>query len=64
MRWLVGAVALTVLCTIFGSAGALVMGWASLKLPRADREVVSLHVKGSGPLSHSTGRPKWGVQAE
>src|SRR5680860_9341 len=64
MRWLVGAVALTVLCTIFGSADALVMGWASLKLPRADREVVSLHIKGSGPLSQSAGRPKWGVQAE
>jgi len=65
VRWFVGALALTVLCTIFGSAGALVMGWASLKLPRGDREVVSLNVKGGGPLSQSPGRPnslKWGVK--
>jgi hypothetical protein len=32
-----------VICAIFGSAGALVLGWPSLKLPRTDRQVVSLH---------------------
>jgi len=48
MRWFIAAVALTVICAIFGSAGALVLGWPSLKLPRTDRQVVSLHVKGTG----------------
>lgn len=49
MRWLVAAVALTVICAMFGSAAALVLGGAALKLPRTDRPVLSLKAKGSGP---------------
>ena len=48
MRWFIAAVALTVICAIFGSAGALVLGWPSLKLPRTDRQVVAIAVKGTG----------------
>lgn len=33
MRWLVAVLSLTVLCAIFGSVGALVMGKPWLKLP-------------------------------
>ena len=49
MRWFIGAVALTVICAMFGTASALVLGWPALKLLRPDRPVVSLNVKGSGP---------------
>ena len=49
MRWFIGAVALAVVCAMFGTAGALVLGGVSLKLPRAG-QVVSLNGKGSGDL--------------
>jgi hypothetical protein len=49
MRWFIAAVALTVICAMFGSAAALVLGGASLKLPRTDRPVLSLKAKGTGP---------------
>ena len=49
MRWIVAVVALTVLCTIFGSIGALVIGKPSLRLLRSDRQVVSLDAKQSPP---------------
>ena len=48
MRWFIAAVALTVICAMFGTAGALVLGGVSLKLPRAG-QVVSLNVKGNAP---------------
>ena len=48
MRWFIAAVALIVICAMFGTAGALVLGGASLKLPRTDRPVVSLNAKGGG----------------
>lgn len=66
MRWFIAAVALTVICAIFGTAGALVLGGASLKLPRTDRPVMSLNVKGSGPavqLLLPRGRVWLGVSA-
>ena len=49
MRWFVAAVALTVICAMFGSAAALVLGGAGLRLPRTDRPVLSLKAKDSGP---------------
>lgn len=58
MRWFIAAVALTVICAMFGTAGALVLGGASLKLPRTDRPVLSLKAKGSGPRDlGSSGQP-------
>ncbi len=58
MRWFIAAVALTVICAMFGTAGALVLGGASLKLPRTDRPVVSLNAKGGGPRDvESRGQP-------
>ena len=58
MRWFIAAVALTVICAIFGSAAALVLGGASLKLPRTDRPVVSLNAKDGGPSDlGSRGQP-------
>jgi hypothetical protein len=58
MRWFIAAVALTVICAIVGSAAALVLGGASLKLPRTDRPVLSLEAKGSGPRDlGSKGQP-------
>jgi hypothetical protein len=48
MRWFIAAVALTVICAMFGSAAALVLGGAALKLPGTDRPVLSLKTKGSG----------------
>jgi len=58
MRWFIAAVALTVICAMFGSAAALVLGGAALKLPRADRPVLSLKAKGSGPRDlGSRGQP-------
>ncbi len=54
MRWFIAAVALTVICAMFGSAAALVLGGAALKLPRTDRPVLSL----SGPRDlGSRGQP-------
>jgi len=47
MRWIVAVLALTLLCSIFGSVGALVIG-KPLKLLRSDRQVVSLDTKPSG----------------
>ena len=47
MRWLVALLSLTVLCTIFGSVGVLVMGKPWLKLAG---QVVSLDVKPSQPV--------------
>jgi hypothetical protein len=49
MRWLVAVLSLTVICSILGSAAALVVGKPSLKLLRSDRQVVSLDAKPSGP---------------
>ena len=59
MRWFIAAVALTVICAIFGTAGALVLGGVSLKLPRTDRPVVSLNAQdGDGPRDlGSRGQP-------
>ena len=51
MRWFIAAVALTVICAMFGSVGALVLGRASLKLPGTDPKVVSLKVKTADPQS-------------
>jgi hypothetical protein len=39
---------LTVICSILGSVGALVLGKPSVKLWRSDRQVVSFDVKSSG----------------
>ncbi|MGH6832221.1 MAG: hypothetical protein ACRECM_04260 [Methyloceanibacter sp.] len=39
MRFFIGAVALTVICAMFGSAAALVLGGVSLRLPRGDQVV-------------------------
>jgi hypothetical protein len=49
MRWVVAVLSLTVICSILGSVGALVLGKPSLKLLRSDRQVVSLDVKPHGP---------------
>jgi|RifCSP13_3_1023840.scaffolds.fasta_scaffold134835_1 hypothetical protein len=57
MRWFIAAVALTVICAMFGSAAALVLGGAALKLPRTDRPVLSLKAKGSPPRDLSSGQP-------
>ena len=48
MRWVVALLSLTVICSILGSVGALVLGKPSMKLLRSDRQVVSLDVKPSG----------------
>jgi hypothetical protein len=48
MRWVVALLSLTVICSILGSVGALVLGKPSLKLLRSDRQVVSLEAKPSG----------------
>ena len=48
MRWLVAVLSLTVICSILGSAAALVVGKPSLKLLRSDRQVVSLDAKPAG----------------
>jgi hypothetical protein len=45
MRWLVAVLSLTVICSILGSVGALVLGKPSMKLWRSDRQVVSLETK-------------------
>ena len=45
MRWVVAVLSLTVILSIFGSVGALIMGKPSLK--RSDRQVVSLETKPS-----------------
>jgi hypothetical protein len=45
MRWVVAVLSLTVICSILGSAAALVVGKPSLKLLRSDRQVVSLDAK-------------------
>jgi hypothetical protein len=45
MRWVVALLSLTVICSILGSVGALVLGKPSMKLLRSDRQVVSLDVK-------------------
>jgi hypothetical protein len=47
MRWVVAVLSLTVILSIFGSVGALIMGKLSLKLLRSDRQVVSLETKPS-----------------
>jgi hypothetical protein len=47
MRWVVAVLSLTVICSILGSVGALVLGKPSVKLWRSDRQVVSLDVKPS-----------------
>lgn len=47
MRWLVAVLSLTVICSILGSVGALVLGKPSLKLLRSDRQVVSLDARPS-----------------
>ena len=58
MRWFIAAVALIVICAMFGTAGALVLGGASLKLPRTDRPGVSLNAKGGGARDvESRGQP-------
>ena len=41
------SLSLTVILSIFGSVGALIMGKPSLKLLRSDRQVVSLETKPS-----------------
>ena len=46
MRWVVALLSLTVICSILGSVGALVLG-KPMKLLRSDRQVVSLDVKPS-----------------
>jgi hypothetical protein len=56
MRWLVAVLSLTVICSICGSIGALVLGKPSLKLLRSDRQVVSLNVRTSGVIL-AQGRP-------
>ena len=50
MRWVVALLSLTVICSILGSVGALVVGKPSLKLLRSDRQVVSLDAKPSGAV--------------
>lgn len=47
MRWVVVLLSFTVICSILGSVGALVLGKPSMKLLRSDRQVVS-DVKPSG----------------
>jgi hypothetical protein len=51
MRWLVALLSLTVICSILGSVGALVLGKPSMKLWRSDPQVVSLDVKPSKPVT-------------
>ena len=51
MRWVVALLSLTVICSILGSVGAMVVGKPSLKLLRSDRQVVSLDAKPSGSAS-------------
>jgi hypothetical protein len=51
MRWVVAVLSLTVICSILGSAAALVVGKPSLKLLRSDRQVVS----DAKPASHPAG---------
>jgi hypothetical protein len=52
MRWVVAVLSLTVICSILGSAAALVVGKPSLKLLRSDRAAVSLDAK---PASRAVG---------
>ena len=42
MRWVVALLSLTVICSILGSVGALVLGNPSMKLLRSDRQVHDL----------------------
>jgi hypothetical protein len=51
MRWLVALLSLTVICSILGSVGALVLGKPSLKLLRSDRQTVSVDAKPNGSAS-------------
>jgi hypothetical protein len=53
MRWVVALLSLTVICSILGSVGALVVGKPSLKLLRSDRQVVSLDAKPAGRVAGS-----------
>jgi hypothetical protein len=45
MKWIVAVLSLTVLCSIFGTVGALFIGKPSMKLWQSDRQVVSLETK-------------------
>jgi hypothetical protein len=45
MRWLIAALSLAVIFSIFGSVGAFVVGKPTLKLLRGDRQVVSVETK-------------------
>ncbi len=54
MRWVVALLSLTVICSILGSVGALVIGKPSMKLLRGDRQVVSLDVKPSKRVTSPT----------
>jgi hypothetical protein len=51
MRWLVALLSLTVICSILGSVGALVLGKPSIKLLRSDRQMVSVDAKPNGNAS-------------
>jgi hypothetical protein len=48
MRWVVAVLSLTVICSILGSAAALVVGKPSLKLLRSDRQAMSVDAKPAG----------------
>jgi hypothetical protein len=47
MKWIVAVLSLTVLFSIFGTVGALLIGKPSMKLWQSDRQVVSLETKPS-----------------
>jgi hypothetical protein len=51
MRWVVAVLSLTVICSILGSAAALVVGKPSLKRLRSDRQVMSV----DAPAGHPAG---------
>jgi hypothetical protein len=52
MRFIIGALALTVICVLVGSPAALLLGWSPLTA--GDRQTVSKSVKDRAP-SVSTG---------
>jgi hypothetical protein len=51
MKWIVAVLSLMVLCSIFGTVGALFIGKPSMKLWQSDRQVVSLETKPSRTLT-------------
>lgn len=47
MRFFIGALALAVICAVFGSPAVLLMGWRPLTV--SDRQIISSKIKSGAP---------------